>query len=49
MTSISNHVARLYAHLKAIIQGIHLDRSIGLDSIAMLVLVAALALTRAMQ
>ena len=49
MTSIGIHITRLYAYLKAIIQSIHLEHSIGLDSIAMLVLVAALALLRAMQ
>lgn len=49
MTSFKNHIARLYAQLCAFVRGIYLDRSIGLDSIAMLVIVALLLLSRLVQ
>ena len=49
MTSFKAHIVRLYAQLFTFIRGIYLDRSIGLDSIAMLVIVALLLLSRVVQ
>ena len=49
MTSFKAHIVRLYAQLCTFIRSVYLDRSIGFDSIAMLVIAALLLLSRVVQ
>lgn len=46
MIYIATHITALWARLKAAIQGIYLDRGIGAESIAMLVMMAAIAIMK---
>ncbi len=49
MTSLKAQIVRLYAQLCTFVRSFYLDRCIGLDSIAMVVIVALVLLSRVVQ